>query len=569
MSELPRMVDAAADNVSEASPAERAAVQGPRIGLALSGGGFRAAAFHLGVLKRLEELGVLPRIVALSTVSGGSITGALYALRCAQRDGAPGAYPVDTLIDEMRPFLLNNLRARALFSTPARALRTARSVVSRRISRIGLMVDELDAQLFQRATLNTLPAWISINATNLRTGKGWRFFNDRAGDYLAGATDRTNTIRVAEAVAASAAYPGLTDSYAFTTRWEHMQGNLLDEGRWARPAADRPGEVSAWRKRYGKKEGLVVFPLVDGGLYDNEGMNALRGYEITHAVISAVAPPASDTAGGFTPSRYLRIVEVVHDRLGNATRQLTHELTHGVHPNTAAKGLVAIGASLRGIAADAAIPAAVRDHLLEHATEAEALAAVGVPPRSHQFTACAQVLLHQMELAKDRFQSDAWGGVSVPAAYRGLDTALVAELSRVRTDLDALEPVVLDLLIAQGYFLADAVTKLAMPDVLYPDEKLPNRYAPSRTPEWSFAHAAVQAANANETALCTQLKAASKRAMLLGRVPDVQQRRRYLVNLGLVFGPAVALLVTLLGCMLYGAWRLLRWGFGALTALIA
>ena len=28
-----------------------------RIGLALSGGGFRAACFHLGVMKKLDELG--------------------------------------------------------------------------------------------------------------------------------------------------------------------------------------------------------------------------------------------------------------------------------------------------------------------------------------------------------------------------------------------------------------------------------------------------------------------------------------------------------------------------------
>ena len=65
-----------------------------RIGLALSGGGFRAAAYHLGVLKRLEEFGVLASIEALSTVSGGSITGALYALRCAEHGGAPGSYAV-------------------------------------------------------------------------------------------------------------------------------------------------------------------------------------------------------------------------------------------------------------------------------------------------------------------------------------------------------------------------------------------------------------------------------------------------------------------------------------------
>lgn len=101
----------------------------PRIGLALSGGGFRAAAFHLGVLKRLEELGLLHRVEALSTVSGGSIVGALYALRCTEHGGAPGSYSVDALIAEVRPFLTENLRARALLGSPWRALRALGSFV--------------------------------------------------------------------------------------------------------------------------------------------------------------------------------------------------------------------------------------------------------------------------------------------------------------------------------------------------------------------------------------------------------------------------------------------------------
>src|SRR4051795_9273710 len=52
-----------------------------KVGLALSGGGFRAAFFHVGVLARLAELGVLPRVEVISTVSGGSIVGAAYYLR--------------------------------------------------------------------------------------------------------------------------------------------------------------------------------------------------------------------------------------------------------------------------------------------------------------------------------------------------------------------------------------------------------------------------------------------------------------------------------------------------------
>jgi NTE family protein len=57
-----------------------------RIGLALSGGGYRAAAFHLGTLKKLHELGVLSKIDVMSTVSGGSITGAYYCLNQANFD---------------------------------------------------------------------------------------------------------------------------------------------------------------------------------------------------------------------------------------------------------------------------------------------------------------------------------------------------------------------------------------------------------------------------------------------------------------------------------------------------
>ena len=57
-----------------------------RIGLALSGGGFRAAAFHLGVFRKLEELGLLAKIDLLTCVSGGSIAGGFLALNWGKAD---------------------------------------------------------------------------------------------------------------------------------------------------------------------------------------------------------------------------------------------------------------------------------------------------------------------------------------------------------------------------------------------------------------------------------------------------------------------------------------------------
>lgn len=49
-----------------------------RIGISLSGGGYRATAFHLGTLKKLNEMNILKKVDVISTISGGSITGACY-----------------------------------------------------------------------------------------------------------------------------------------------------------------------------------------------------------------------------------------------------------------------------------------------------------------------------------------------------------------------------------------------------------------------------------------------------------------------------------------------------------
>lgn len=55
-------------------------IAGKKIGVALSGGAYRAAAYHIGTLRALHHLGLLDKVDVLSSVSGGSITAAYYAL---------------------------------------------------------------------------------------------------------------------------------------------------------------------------------------------------------------------------------------------------------------------------------------------------------------------------------------------------------------------------------------------------------------------------------------------------------------------------------------------------------
>lgn len=117
---------------------------GRKLGLALSGGGFRASLYHLGVLRRLAELDLLRRVEVVSTVSGGSIVGALYALlvkRELERSERLGRRDYLELVDELtrrtKEGIRSNPRARLLLDpvAVARALATSRGL-ARRMARL-------------------------------------------------------------------------------------------------------------------------------------------------------------------------------------------------------------------------------------------------------------------------------------------------------------------------------------------------------------------------------------------------------------------------------------------------
>ena len=75
------------------------------IGISLSGGGYRAAAFHLGTLSFLnkihvsEEKTLLDCVSVMSTVSGGTITGLRYMLALAKKED------INDMIQELFNFL--------------------------------------------------------------------------------------------------------------------------------------------------------------------------------------------------------------------------------------------------------------------------------------------------------------------------------------------------------------------------------------------------------------------------------------------------------------------------------
>jgi predicted acylesterase/phospholipase RssA len=126
-----------------------------KIGLALSGGGFRASLYHLGVLARLAELEVLRHIEVLSCVSGGSIIGARYYLEVRHLLQAMPDSEIETqhYIDIVRRIerefvrgVQTNIRTR-LFADREANLRSARESRYSRTERLGELMEEA---LYQR-----------------------------------------------------------------------------------------------------------------------------------------------------------------------------------------------------------------------------------------------------------------------------------------------------------------------------------------------------------------------------------------------------------------------------------
>jgi len=238
-------------------------------GLALSGGGFRATLFHLGTLWRLNELAYLPKLDRISSVSGGSITSGVLAVRWPNLQWANSVatnFP-DEIVRPLRAF------CGLLIDGPAIAEGTI--LPWKDISK--LIEQEYRKHLFGDVTLQALvdkPRFI-FNATNFMTGVDFRFSKPYAGDYHIGQIPNP-TFAVALAVTASSAFPPFLSPVI----------RDADPGLFEKvPGADL-FDNAAYHKR--------LF-LTDGGVYDNLALETLDKRCKTLLVSDAGAPFIADT----------------------------------------------------------------------------------------------------------------------------------------------------------------------------------------------------------------------------------------------------------------------------------
>src|SRR5205085_11492307 len=81
-----------------------------KLGLALSGGGFRASLYHLGLVRFLRDAGILSQVSHITSVSGGSILAAHLALNWDRYTGSPKEF--DAAASEVLSFVRLDVRNR-------------------------------------------------------------------------------------------------------------------------------------------------------------------------------------------------------------------------------------------------------------------------------------------------------------------------------------------------------------------------------------------------------------------------------------------------------------------------
>jgi predicted acylesterase/phospholipase RssA len=181
------------------------------IGLALSGGGFRATLFHLGLIRFLRDAGLLTSITHLASVSGGSVMAAHLIYRWSDYSSSDDT-AFEKAASELIAFTQQDVRGRIVRRLPLLVL--ANLVPTVRLGRTDLLEEFYD-KFYGYTTLHELrernpnaPA-LHILTTNLSSGQLCSFTSEGFCIESPRGTElyETYAISTALAVAASSSYP--------------------------------------------------------------------------------------------------------------------------------------------------------------------------------------------------------------------------------------------------------------------------------------------------------------------------------------------------------------------------
>ncbi len=233
-----------------------------RVGLALSGGGFRATLYHLGVIRYLRDAGTLKSISQITSVSGGSILAAHLLLNWDRYCGTDAEFELaaDEIIQFTKMDVRNRIVRRFPFSSTANSIRRIfRRNTKRQSTRPGLLEKHYEQFLYGDTGLCQLPAKPHLHMLSTNLSEGCLCSFDKYGllfqrrtpgkrDFFERVPIGLGTVPMA--VAASSAFPGFFP-----------------------PLVIRGNEIGADAGTFGTQA------FSDGGVFDNLGLRMFRCIE--------------------------------------------------------------------------------------------------------------------------------------------------------------------------------------------------------------------------------------------------------------------------------------------------
>jgi predicted acylesterase/phospholipase RssA len=230
-----------------------------RIALCCSGGGYRAASFHLGGLSYLHRLQyrgkpLLNAVKAMSTVSGGTILGVVYALH--QQKGRS--------FEDFYTFFIKQLRSVDLVRLALEKLNQEALWINsyKKRNLINAFAEIYDEHFTQGETFDAFNNMVNghlkevmFNATEFSKGLIFRFQSDgRFGNYYFPVKkDISAEIKLADIIAASSCFTGGFEPIMWPEDFRHEESIELNEET---PLLNSVG-------------------LMDGGIYDNQGIDSI------------------------------------------------------------------------------------------------------------------------------------------------------------------------------------------------------------------------------------------------------------------------------------------------------
>ncbi len=285
-----------------------------KIGLALSGGGFRASLFHLGALRRLNEAGLLSRVSVISSVSGGSIIAGLLAVRWGNLtvDPATGRFlNFEAEVEKpMTHYCGENLRNAVIVGDRLNPLNWPK-LFRDDFSLTNILAQHYDRDLLSGAKLDVLrkveesggPRFVFC-ATSMDTGVLFRFEANRVGDWIRGYIPPPDWT-LGLAVAASSAFPIAFPPLELT----------FPDVEWKNGDCPDAGLLQTLRTRAA---------LTDGGVYDNLGLEPVwkpqSGFDVVFCSDGGAPFTITANPDGALIARLKRANDVI-DRANRAQRK--------------------------------------------------------------------------------------------------------------------------------------------------------------------------------------------------------------------------------------------------------